>query len=139
MEDVASHWPIMLNLLAGSLLGASWAARLRSETLYRIISVLLLVIAAVLLLKHDGSSELAITSSAQIIVGVIAGLGIGLVASLLGVAGGEFLIPTLILPVWGGRETRRQSVTRSQSANDADGRGTAATRHSSSFARMSRS
>ncbi len=101
MEDVASHWPIILNLLAGSLLGAwlgaSWATRLRSETLYRVVSVLLLVIAIALIVKHEGSGELALTGAAQIIVGVIAGLGIGVVASLLGVAGGEFLIPTLIL------------------------------------------
>lgn len=101
VEDVASHWPIILNLLAGSLLGAwlgaSWATRLRSETLHRIISVLLLVIAVVLLMKHEGSGEPAITGTAQIIVGVAAGLGIGVVASLLGVAGGELLIPTLIL------------------------------------------
>jgi hypothetical protein len=30
--------------------------------------------------------------------GVIAGLVIGVVASLLGVAGGELLIPTIVLP-----------------------------------------
>jgi uncharacterized membrane protein YfcA len=99
--EVTSHWPVILNLLAGSLLGAwlgaSCATRLRSETLYRIISLLLLVIAAVLLVKHDGTGELPVTGAAQIIVGVLAGLGIGVVASLLGVAGGEFLIPTLIL------------------------------------------
>jgi uncharacterized membrane protein YfcA len=31
------------------------------------------------------------------LIGVFAGLGIGIVASLLGVAGGELLIPTLVL------------------------------------------
>lgn len=101
VEDVASQWPIILNLLVGSLLGAwigaSWATRLRSETLYRIIAILLVVIAAVLLVKHEGTGELPIMGAAQIIAGVLAGLGIGVVASLLGVAGGEFLIPTLIL------------------------------------------
>jgi uncharacterized membrane protein YfcA len=61
--------------------------------------VLLLVIAAVLLVKHDGAgtSELPIAGVAQVVAGVVAGFGIGIVASLLGVAGGEFLIPTLIL------------------------------------------
>ena len=33
----------------------------------------------------------------MIIIGVVAGILIGLIASLLGVAGGEFLIPTLVL------------------------------------------
>jgi uncharacterized membrane protein YfcA len=34
---------------------------------------------------------------AQAVAGVVAGFGIGVVASLLGVAGGELLIPTLVL------------------------------------------
>jgi len=34
----------------------------------------------------------------QIVAGIIAGFVIGVIASLLGVAGGEFLIPTLVLP-----------------------------------------
>ena len=33
----------------------------------------------------------------QIVAGVVAGFGIGVVAALLGVAGGELLIPTLVL------------------------------------------
>jgi uncharacterized membrane protein YfcA len=35
--------------------------------------------------------------SAQTVVGVVAGFAIGVVAALLGVAGGELLIPTLII------------------------------------------
>jgi uncharacterized protein len=103
IADVASHWPVIANLLAGSLLGAwlgaGWATQLRSETLYRIISVLLLLIAAVLLVEpgDTGTAEVPINGTTQMVVGVIAGLGIGVVASLLGVAGGEFLIPTLVL------------------------------------------
>ncbi|WP_349263384.1 sulfite exporter TauE/SafE family protein [Steroidobacter sp.] len=101
MDDVVNQWPIIANLLAGSLLGAwlgaSWATRLRSETLYRVISVLLLVIAVVLLIKHQGGGQPLLTGLRQIALGVVAGLGIGVIASLLGVAGGEFLIPTLIL------------------------------------------
>ena len=53
---VAANWPIIVNLLAGSLLGAwlgaGWATRLRSEMLYRVIAVLLVAIAAVLILGH---------------------------------------------------------------------------------------
>ena len=40
---VAAHWPIIVNLLAGSLIGAwfgaGWATRLASQTLYRVIAV----------------------------------------------------------------------------------------------------
>ena len=45
LETVATYWPVIANLLGGSLIGAwfgaSWATRLRSATLYRIIAVLL--------------------------------------------------------------------------------------------------
>lgn len=101
-DVVLGHWTIVLNLLAGSLLGAwfgaGWATRLKSATLYRVIAVLLVAIAAVLGIGHEAASHtLAIHGGAQIVAGVVAGFGIGIVASLLGVAGGELLIPTLIL------------------------------------------
>lgn len=101
-DEIASHWPIVLNLLAGSLagawLGAGWATRLKSETLYKVLAVLLGAIAAVLLFGHEASSTGAIlTGAAQMVAGVVAGFGIGVVASLMGVAGGELLIPTLVL------------------------------------------
>ncbi|MDN3571435.1 sulfite exporter TauE/SafE family protein [Methylobacterium longum] len=102
LAEIAAHWPVVVNLLAGSLLGAwfgaGWATRLRSETLYRVIAVMLAGIAAVLLLGHDASTGAAlVTGPAQLVAGAIAGFGIGIVASLLGVAGGELLIPTLVL------------------------------------------
>jgi uncharacterized membrane protein YfcA len=100
---IAGQWPVIVNLLAGSLLGAwfgaSWATRLRSETLYRFIAVLLVAMAAVLLIGHGAgdAGHPMFGGSLQMIAGVIAGFAIGVVASLLGVAGGELLIPTLIL------------------------------------------
>lgn len=99
---VAAHWPVIVNLLAGSLLGAwfgaGWATRLASQTLYRVIAVLLVVIAVILVIGHGVSASGAmLTGPAQIVTGIAAGLVIGVVAALLGVAGGELLIPTLIL------------------------------------------
>lgn len=101
-SEIAAHWPVIANLLAGSLIGAwagaSFATRLKSQALYKVIAVLLVVIAAVLLLAHDASgASPSFTGWGLIVPGVIAGLVIGVVASLLGVAGGEFLIPTLVL------------------------------------------
>jgi uncharacterized protein len=99
---IAAYWPVIVNLLAGSLLGAwfgaGWATRLSSKSLYRIIAVLMVLIAVVLLTGHDSNgSSAALTGAPQAVVGVAAGFGIGVVASLLGVAGGELLIPTLVL------------------------------------------
>ena len=59
-STIADHWPVIANLLGGSLLGAwfgaSWATRLRSETLYRVIAVLLIGMAVILLVGHDAES-----------------------------------------------------------------------------------
>jgi uncharacterized protein len=56
------------------------------------------IIAGVLLLAHDSvAGAPPLTGWMQIVAGLAAGLAIGVVASLLGVAGGEFLIPTLVL------------------------------------------
>ena len=97
------HWGIILNLLAGSLLGAwlgaGYAIRLRTETLYKVIAVLLVFIAVLLVFGHNPSNPgiPPLAGATQIVAGVAAGFVIGIVASLLGVAGGELLIPTLVL------------------------------------------
>ncbi|BCG95849.1 sulfite exporter TauE/SafE family protein [Mesorhizobium sp. 131-2-1] len=101
--DVAANWPTIVNLLAGSLMGAwfgaGWATRLKSGTLYKVIAALLLLIAVVLVFGHDpgATGHALFEGTALIAAGVIAGFVIGVVASLLGVAGGELLIPTLVL------------------------------------------
>lgn len=99
---IAENWNIVANLLAGSLIGAwfgaGWATKLKSETLYRVIAVLLVGIAVVLLFGHDTAMREPILSGpSQMVAGIVAGFAIGVVASLMGVAGGELLIPTLIL------------------------------------------
>ena len=99
---VADQWTIILNLLAGSLagawLGATWATRMASATLYRVLGALLLLIAVALAANHLGTiPELHLAPAAQIPAAVVAGAGIGIVAALMGVAGGELLIPTIVL------------------------------------------
>ncbi|SMX38653.1 sulfite exporter TauE/SafE family protein [Maliponia aquimaris] len=100
---LAEHWPVMLNLLAGSLCGAwagaGWATRLKPRALNHVIAALLLVIAVVLVAGHapGGGAALVEAGPARAVLGVLAGFAIGIVAALLGVAGGELLIPTLVL------------------------------------------
>ena len=101
-NEVADHWGIVLNLLAGSLagawLGATWATRMKSKTLYRVLAILLVLIAITLVTTHLGDVQPSgIDGPAQVIAGVIAGVVIGVVAALMGVAGGELLIPTIVL------------------------------------------
>lgn len=103
IDVLLSHWPIALNLLVGSMAGAwwgaSWATRALPRTLHRWMAILLVGMAAALLLNHslpaDGTPGL--DGGARWAIGVAVGFGIGVVAPLLGVAGGELLIPTIVL------------------------------------------
>ena len=102
LSEISDEWGAVLNLLAGSLfgawLGASWAIRMASATLYRVLAVLLVFIAVVFTAERLGTLPTAnLTQPVQIVAGVLAGFGIGVVAALLGVAGGELLIPTFVL------------------------------------------
>lgn len=102
-DAVIDRWDVLLTLLGGSLvgawLGAGWATRLRTATLYRVLALLLVGIAAVLLFGHGvhGAGKPLFHGGMLVLVGTIAGLGIGWVAALMGVAGGELLIPTIVL------------------------------------------
>ena len=100
---IAYNLDVVANLLAGSLIGAwvgaSWATRMKSTTLYKVIAVLLVLIALVLLFGHEVTTTrgAALDGWPLYVSGALAGLGIGIIASLMGVAGGELLIPTLVL------------------------------------------
>jgi len=103
VSEVISHGSIIVTLLGGSLLGAWFGAdlatRLSHSALYRVIAVLLLGIAVLLLTVHEPTtaSQPLLVGVTQTVAGIAAGFVIGVVASFLGVAGGELLIPTLVL------------------------------------------
>jgi uncharacterized membrane protein YfcA len=101
-SQLVAHWYVIVTLLSGSIIGAwcgaGWATRVQSTTLYKVIAVLLVGIAGVLLFGHGSHSQsLALNGWAITCIGVVAGGVIGVVAALLGVAGGELLIPTIVL------------------------------------------
>ncbi|MFG1344970.1 sulfite exporter TauE/SafE family protein [Xanthobacter autotrophicus DSM 431] len=100
--EVAGHWPVIATLLAGSLVGAwtgaTFATGLASRTLFRAIAVLLIITAALLVAGGDPElRHMPIDGTVQLVAGVAAGFGIGLAVALMGVSGGELLVPTLVL------------------------------------------
>ena len=103
---VANHLDVVVNLLAGSLAGAWWAAghaiSIPRQWLNRIIPMLLIGLALLILSeaftgRHGGGSPLIAPGLWLFAAGLVAGLGIGMVAAFLGVAGGELLIPLIVL------------------------------------------
>ncbi len=104
------HWAVVANLLAGSLLGAWWAAgwamRLERKTLDTLLLVPLIALACAMAaeqvfgLKALPDLHQTMPPLAHAVLGVAAGLVIGMFAAVMGVAGGELLIPTIVL-LWG--------------------------------------
>lgn len=100
---IVSHLSVILNILAGSLIGSYFGARLAScigERALRRMVVVLLVMLSLLLMSHELIADFSIGQLNPIlrtVLGFLAGIAIGAVSSLLGVAGGELIIPTIVL------------------------------------------
>lgn len=92
--ELVAHWAVAANLLAGSLLGAwagaAWATQMRTGSLYRLLAVLMVTMAAALVLTHPTHLDtLDLPAGVRAVSGVVAGFGIGVVAAIMGVAGGK--------------------------------------------------
>ncbi len=100
---VGRHGDVALMLavggVAGAYLGSGWLRRARDETLHRAIRGLLLFLGVLMIgegltsWEADGLPLGPVTRAA---LGGLAGTGIGVVSAMLGVAGGELIIPTLV-------------------------------------------
>jgi uncharacterized protein len=98
-----SHAPVVLDILCGSLIGSyigvRFATRISESLLTRIVAVFLVALSLVLI-AHDfifHAQSLAIPFTLKLVLGTLAGVMIGIFSSMLGVAGGELIIPTIIL------------------------------------------
>lgn len=97
-------WPAILGLVAGGVVSARWGSgvlsRLSDRRLSLVLAALLAAIGLLLVMEAflpDHGQGLAPTDAVlRILIAGAFGLLIGAVAALLGVAGGELLIPTFI-------------------------------------------
>lgn len=91
---------LIVGAMVSAYLGATMTSRLTVLQLERTILVLLLTIGTALViegfLSHQSTGLVPRTWTWHVVAGVPFGLGIGLVSSMLGVAGGEMIIPTLL-------------------------------------------
>lgn len=102
---VEPHMAEIMGLIAGGVTAAWFGAgllhRMSAHALERVIALLLLFIAGLLLveavLPFGVGVELPPAAALRAAAGVGFGIVIGLVSSMLGVAGGELIIPTLVV------------------------------------------
>lgn len=100
MENATIILTMLLGSVVGAWFGAGFVVKLKSEMLYRIIASLLIFIALILVLEHyfiQASAPLFDNQFFTLVFGIFVGMLIGLVAAILGVAGGELYIPAIIL------------------------------------------
>jgi uncharacterized membrane protein YfcA len=103
--SVEPYWPEIAGLIGGGLLSAGYGARLvHTLTSRRLVQTIALLLALIgLLLFVEAMNPLASMGLLpaghlmRFAVGCILGLLIGIVSSMLGVAGGELIIPSLII------------------------------------------
>jgi uncharacterized membrane protein YfcA len=97
--------PAMIGLLAGGMasafVGVRLVGQLTDQRLVRMIAILLGILGLLLmteaLLPFQSGDLLPASPAAHLAAGMAIGIGVGLVSSMLGVAGGELLIPALVL------------------------------------------
>src|ERR671912_827848 len=105
--------PVVVAMIAGAVsaacFGTALVHRISERLLERVILVFLVVIGSALiveaLLPQDVPGLLPDALLVRVVAAVLFGLGIGLVSSLLGVAGGELIIPTLVFAFGVGIKT----------------------------------
>jgi uncharacterized membrane protein YfcA len=105
--------PLIFSLIIGAMvaafLGTSYVKRLSEEALERIILVLLVGVGSALVIEGFlPESSLGVVPSILVWVvatGFLFGLAIGTFSSVLGVAGGELILPTLIFAYGVGVKT----------------------------------
>ncbi len=105
--------PVVVAMLAGAVpaayVGTALVHRVSEHLLERVILVFLVVIGAALIveafLPQDVPGLLPDPLLLRIVAAAVFGLAVGLVSSLLGVAGGELIIPTLVFAFGAGIKT----------------------------------
>jgi uncharacterized protein len=105
--------PVVLAMIVGAVsaayVGTALVHHVSEHLLERLILVFLMVIGVALIveafLPQDVPGLLPSSLLVRLVAAVIFGLGIGLVSSLLGVAGGELIIPTLVFAFGAGIKT----------------------------------
>ena len=104
LTSIVPHLPEVIGLASGGIVSAALGTRvvkaLSTKRFVQLIACLLAVIGGLLMLEafsqFQPASFLPANQLIHFSVGFALGVGIGLVSSVLGVAGGELLIPTLL-------------------------------------------
>jgi uncharacterized membrane protein YfcA len=92
---------LAVGAILGAYIGVNWLKRLSAMALKRAVFALLLALGVVMIAEAfitvTPLGLLPKTGALEIISGLLLGFAVGAISGLLGVAGGEVIIPTLVL------------------------------------------
>src|ERR1700730_5756132 len=105
LAAVVPYLPAMIGLVAGGMasafIGVRLVGHLTDRRLVRLIAILLgalgLLLMTEAILPFRSGGLLPPNAAIHLAAGTVIGIGVGLVSSVLGVAGGELLVPALVL------------------------------------------
>lgn len=104
LAPIQPYIPAIVAMICGGVttafIGTALFGKLSNEQLEKVILILLVIIGCALfiegLLPQSVPALVPAVMIWRVLVGLVAGLAIGMVSSMLGVAGGELIIPTLV-------------------------------------------
>ena len=89
-----------MGAMLGAYVGSGYLSRLQEAGVEKLVTAFLVLIGVLLIAESFWvfeARQLFNSSGLNLFFGVLFGLGIGLISSVLGIAGGEIIIPTLVL------------------------------------------
>ncbi|MCE8423668.1 MAG: sulfite exporter TauE/SafE family protein [Candidatus Methanoperedens sp.] len=95
LVDTIIAFPLIFSTILGALIGSYMAPRMNSQTLVLLLSIILILAAVRLLFLSNIISPLDGRNIK--VIAVISGLFIGTVSSLVGIGGGTFIVPLLMV------------------------------------------
>lgn len=100
--DLHTALPVLFTAIIGAPIGAYFARILPEETLLTLFSIVLIATGLLMIRSKEGNREMeTIFSGKKIVIGSVLGFIIGIIAGLLGLGGGVFLVPLLLLLGYG--------------------------------------
>lgn len=97
MVDIKTGLPLLISSTLSAPLGAMITAKINLDLFTGILALVILLAAIRMLFSKKNESEgMSVSSTRRIVGGVIIGTVIGVMAGLLGIGGGVFIVPLLI-------------------------------------------
>ncbi len=110
MVDTGIAYPIIATSIPGAFIGSYLARRVDTELIIILLSIILLFAGSRMLFFGSIGFSVKMDEKQKIVFGALSGFFIGIISSMVGVGGGTFIVPLLLIL---GFETKNATATSS--------------------------